>query len=521
MACRGLVFARPVRARNARQRVGDATSLPWQGLAARVDGCDCRSPPDPRHRLEHRHIARSHSRRRRRDGRRRPRDRRQRSHRADDGFGRGKRGSSRGRRSRLGLAFIATLFAIHMGRMVPMTILGFVAPAVAVLGDMVIAMLITLFIINPMYLLWRWPTRWIERRLWRRYLGEHRRRASGRWRGSPRRGSDFDCGLRSACGRRATPFAPRSTRRCRRGCPLPRIIAATVPVWGMSWYFDTENWAAGIWNSWAESRTDTWREAMVRAVLAERSAGTSRADRLPSSRRVSSRGLLVHRDRRHRAKGTPRSTSSATSCSQSPTAPDVRFVVISSDVVYPTGSMNDYEAKFWLPFKGVTRAGVRHSGQPRLVRCARGFCRDFPPARRRARARMRARVEADLRVTSTTEDRIDELDRRSGLASSQPTTCRRDFSARRSSSCRPTDLRSSPSTPACSGRSTRCSGVARGRPRPRRGQVDDGHPRTSVLSPAAMTRPAATRTSRASNGSCSNGRVASSWLATHTTSSTT
>ena len=35
--------------------------------------------------------------------------------------------------------------------------------------------------------------------------------------------------------------------------------------------------------------------------------------------------------------------------------PDVRFVVISSDVVYPTGAMKDYEAKFWLPFKGVTR----------------------------------------------------------------------------------------------------------------------------------------------------------------------
>ena len=53
-----------------------------------------------------------------------------------------------------------------------------------------------------------------------------------------------------------------------RGLPIAAILAATVPVWGMSWYFDTENWAAGMWNSWAESRTDTWREAMVRAVLA-------------------------------------------------------------------------------------------------------------------------------------------------------------------------------------------------------------------------------------------------------------
>ena len=35
--------------------------------------------------------------------------------------------------------------------------------------------------------------------------------------------------------------------------------------------------------------------------------------------------------------------------------PDVRFVVMSSDVVYPTGAMKDYEAKFWLPFKGITR----------------------------------------------------------------------------------------------------------------------------------------------------------------------
>ena len=56
------------------------------------------------------------------------------------------------------------------------------------------------------------------------------------------------------------------------GLPFAAIIAATVPVWGMSWYFDTENWAAAMWNSWAESRTDTWREAMVRAMIVLESA---------------------------------------------------------------------------------------------------------------------------------------------------------------------------------------------------------------------------------------------------------
>ena len=34
---------------------------------------------------------------------------------------------------------------------------------------------------------------------------------------------------------------------------------------------------------------------------------------------------------------------------------DVRFVVVSSDVIYPSGEMKDYEAKFWLPFKGISK----------------------------------------------------------------------------------------------------------------------------------------------------------------------
>ena len=59
------------------------------------------------------------------------------------------------------LAFIATLFAIHIGRMdADRTILGLLSPAVAVLGDMLIAVLITLLVINPLHLLWRGPTRW-------------------------------------------------------------------------------------------------------------------------------------------------------------------------------------------------------------------------------------------------------------------------------------------------------------------------------------------------------------------------
>ena len=88
--------------------------------------------------------------------------------------------------------------------------------------------------------------------------------------------------------------------------------------------------------------------------------------------------------------------------------PDVRFVVISSDVVYPVGAMRDYEAKFWLPFKGVTKPTYAIPGNHDWYDALEAFAATFlEPAA--ARASMRARVETDLRLTSTTEDRIEGL----------------------------------------------------------------------------------------------------------------
>ena len=88
--------------------------------------------------------------------------------------------------------------------------------------------------------------------------------------------------------------------------------------------------------------------------------------------------------------------------------PDVRFVVISSDVVYPVGAMKDYEAKFWLPFKGVTKPVYAIPGNHDWYDALEAFAATFlePGA---AHAAMRARVETDLRLTSTTDARIDQL----------------------------------------------------------------------------------------------------------------
>jgi hypothetical protein len=34
---------------------------------------------------------------------------------------------------------------------------------------------------------------------------------------------------------------------------------------------------------------------------------------------------------------------------------DVKFLVVSSDVIYPAGSMSDYESNFYLPFQGFAK----------------------------------------------------------------------------------------------------------------------------------------------------------------------
>ena len=107
------------------------------------------------------------------------------------------------------------------------------------------------------------------------------------------------------------------------------------------------------------------------------------------------------------ARATPRSMCCAISCSPLG-KDDVRFVVVSSDVIYPSGEMKDYEAKFWLPFKGISKPVYAVPGNHDRYDALEGFAATFfePQA---ARAAIRGRIEADLRVTSTTDGRVEDL----------------------------------------------------------------------------------------------------------------
>jgi 3',5'-cyclic AMP phosphodiesterase CpdA len=192
------------------------------------------------------------------------------------------------------------------------------------------------------------------------------------------------------------------------GLPLSAIIAATVPVWGMSWYFDTENWAAGIWNSWAEERTDDWREAMVRAVWSpehiQNPAGVF-AVHPPGVVPGGDFSFLVIGDT---GEGDASQHSLRAQWLEVVRQEAVKFVVISSDVVYPTGAMRDYEPNFWLPFMGTTKPVYAIPGNHDWYDALEGFNATFlePEA---ARAAMRARVAVDGSISSTTDARIEEL----------------------------------------------------------------------------------------------------------------
>ena len=162
-------------------------------------------------------------------------------------------------------AFTVTLFGIHLGRMgLDRSTLGILSPIVAVLGDLALALIIAFGVVIPARLFTRRVSRGLERRAWAWCLD-----ASGpRWIRALVRGW-LDHRLRFAVRLRAARYSlPAAlSRGLQIGLPAAAFVAATSPVFGMSWFFDTENWAAGMWNRWAEVRTDTWREAMVATVL--------------------------------------------------------------------------------------------------------------------------------------------------------------------------------------------------------------------------------------------------------------
>jgi hypothetical protein len=301
------------------------------------------------------------------------------------------------------VVFLLILFFIHLGRMgFDRSFIGILSPLVATLGDIVIAIIIAYLIIGPLRSLFKKMTGWIDVKLWN-WVGEDSGKKRKWWSIKSITEKWLQSRIRNTIRfRRASYSLPTAIRTgLRIGLPWSALLAAIMPVLGMSWYFDTENWASGIWDRWAASRADKWRMAMT--SVAGEGFGANAFQLKPAGVSDSSDFSFV-------VVGDPGEGDASQLILKDQIVsvtnqPDVKFVVVSSDVVYPSGALKDYEKKFWLPFKGVTKPVYAIPGNHDWYDALDGFVATFfePDAARKA---MEARIRKDMYISSTNSKKI-------------------------------------------------------------------------------------------------------------------
>ena len=303
----------------------------------------------------------------------------------------------------------AVFLAIHLGRMPTAdSLLGIVSPFVATAGDLLMTLVFAILVVLPARLLWRRLTRPAERLGWSLHLGAKSEGARvnpaadwliGRWL-EGRFG--FDLRLREA----RISLSAALILLLRLGLPVTAFFVAFNPIWGFSWYFNTESWATGVYQKMTELRVDPWRVRMIDAVTRAYGGGDElfriRPDGVDGAGDFS---FIVIGDT---GEGDASQYSLVSRYLKLGLGNDVKFLVVSSDVVYPAGAMQDYEPNFYLPFQGFAKPVYAIPGNHDWFDALEGFNANLLDAKA-ARAAIEARVDADLGLTSTNARRVDHL----------------------------------------------------------------------------------------------------------------
>jgi uncharacterized membrane protein HdeD (DUF308 family) len=308
------------------------------------------------------------------------------------------------------LILVFVFFAVHLGRMrVYWNKTGMIDPLVAVAGDVGMALLVAFCIVLPLRLLWHKLTRPLERRGWRKALA---RIDAGRSPGLLDRLCQSWLRGRMRFSRRLFQMR-RSLRAALRwglqvGLPVIAILVAISPIWGLNYFFNTETWASGIWHKWAAVRTDTWREQMISALRHHYQDKNIPEDRLF---RVDPPGALGSEDFSFLVLGDNGDGGAAQHSLRDQyillgQRSDMKFMVISSDVIYPDGAMRDYESNFYLPVKGFTKPVYAIPGNHDWYDALEGFAANFLEAEA-GRVCMLSRLDTDNRNTAASRARIE------------------------------------------------------------------------------------------------------------------
>src|SRR5262245_65192621 len=75
----------------------------------------------------------------------------------------------------------------------------------------------------------------------------------------------FDFSMRMREGR--ATLATTVMLLLRLGLPLTAFVVAFNPIWGFTWYLNTESWVTGIYQKLTELRVDPWRVGMIDGVM--------------------------------------------------------------------------------------------------------------------------------------------------------------------------------------------------------------------------------------------------------------
>jgi uncharacterized membrane protein HdeD (DUF308 family) len=311
------------------------------------------------------------------------------------------------------LYFLGIFFAIHVLRTdAHWSFLGLISPFSAVIGDAIMALIIGVALILPLRLLWRKMTRPVERIVWRHFVRADTKKGELTlidkgirfWLESRMR---FALGLKQA----RYSFNYSFWWMMLIGLPLTAIFIAINSIWGFSWYFNSENWASAVWQEITKARVDTWRLRAAEEVEKDSVAKGIRSDRVffiePEG--ISDGGdfsFIVIGDT---GEGDPSQMSLHDQLIAASQRENVKFLVLSSDVIYPDGKMKDYETNFYLPFKGFKKPIYAIPGNHDWYDADEGFNANFfehAAAIISLRARLAADVKTDL---ITTNKRFDEM----------------------------------------------------------------------------------------------------------------
>ncbi len=310
------------------------------------------------------------------------------------------------------LTLLGMFFLIHALRTdARWSFIGLISPFAAVVGDAVVALLLGVVLILPLRIFWRRLTRPVERFAWRRFfylkekneeptIGERLLKIwlAGRMR--------FALEMREL--RYSLNYA--FWRVMRIGLPLTAILIAVNSIWGFSWYFNSENWASAVWQEITKERVDVWRKASAEKVERDALAKGIAPEKVFA---VEPEGVTPEGDFSFvvigdTGEGDPSQMVLRDQIIAAGKREQVKFLVLSSDVIYPDGKMKDYETNFYLPFKGFEKPIYAIPGNHDWFDANEGFNANFLN-RDAATISLRARLEEDVKNVITTDERFAEI----------------------------------------------------------------------------------------------------------------